>query len=219
MPKSTIATIRETVDPIIMQKCQSLRRVAHGTAKLAAITILSGAFVAGNDAGRAYNTFPKMGDDWIPPEIFALRVSEGPELWRRENDESHSPNIETFSKTLPQFSWIIESLRFQHSLGTKIVLNWTTQKIDHSFRVLTTCGMARRNSVWQQLPPSTKNALTGTLGLALTQVTLGISALVYYVPQDLAIMHQTGSLALFSSLLWTLHTLRFAKKLALPKVP
>lgn len=30
---------------------------------------VAGAFVAGNDAGRAYNTFPKMGDDWIPEEM------------------------------------------------------------------------------------------------------------------------------------------------------
>eukprot|EP00630_Chrysocystis_fragilis_P006370 CAMPEP_0197393732 /NCGR_PEP_ID=MMETSP1165-20131217/4487_1 /TAXON_ID=284809 /ORGANISM="Chrysocystis fragilis, Strain CCMP3189" /LENGTH=336 /DNA_ID=CAMNT_0042919409 /DNA_START=228 /DNA_END=1234 /DNA_ORIENTATION=+ len=35
-------------------------------------TAVSGAFVAGNDAGRAYNTFPKMGDDWIPDGITRL---------------------------------------------------------------------------------------------------------------------------------------------------
>lgn len=35
---------------------------------LTGVTIVSGALVAGNDAGRAYNTFPKMGDEWIPSE-------------------------------------------------------------------------------------------------------------------------------------------------------
>ena len=88
-----------------------------------------------------------------------------------------------------------------------------------SNRVLVTYGLARRSAVWQQLPASTKQALTGTLTLALAQVSLGISALVHYVPQDLAIMHQTGSLFLFSSLLWTMHTLRFAKRLGLPVAP
>mmetsp|Transcript_12165 Transcript_12165/g.35292 ORF Transcript_12165/g.35292 Transcript_12165/m.35292 type:complete len:417 (+) Transcript_12165:69-1319(+) len=39
---------------------------------LTALTIVSGALVAGNDAGRAYNTYPKMGDDWIPPSIMEL---------------------------------------------------------------------------------------------------------------------------------------------------
>eukprot|EP01068_Selenidium_serpulae_P013895 Selendium_serpulae@DN6023_c0_g1_i1.p1 len=28
-----------------------------------------GAFVAGNDAGYAYNTWPKMNEDWVPPEV------------------------------------------------------------------------------------------------------------------------------------------------------
>jgi len=40
----------------------------HLTA-LTGLTIVSGALVAGNDAGRAYNTFPKMNDEWIPSEI------------------------------------------------------------------------------------------------------------------------------------------------------
>ena len=39
---------------------------------LVAVTVASGAFVAGNDAGRAFNTFPKMGDDWIPDEVLAM---------------------------------------------------------------------------------------------------------------------------------------------------
>lgn len=40
---------------------------------LVGITAVSGAFVAGNDAGRAYNTFPKMGDTWIPDGIFSMK--------------------------------------------------------------------------------------------------------------------------------------------------
>ena len=38
---------------------------------LAALTILSGGFVAGLDAGLVHNTFPKMGDHWIPPDLLA----------------------------------------------------------------------------------------------------------------------------------------------------
>ncbi|KAL5972341.1 Cytochrome c oxidase assembly protein cox15 [Asimina triloba] len=36
------------------------------------LTAVSGAFVAGNDAGHAYNTFPKMGDTWIPDDVFSM---------------------------------------------------------------------------------------------------------------------------------------------------
>ncbi len=36
------------------------------------VTILSGGFVAGLKAGWIYNTFPKMGNDWIPSGLTAL---------------------------------------------------------------------------------------------------------------------------------------------------
>lgn len=35
-------------------------------------TIISGAFVAGIDAGLAYNNFPLMGDGFLPPDAFIL---------------------------------------------------------------------------------------------------------------------------------------------------
>ena len=41
------------------------------------LTILSGAFVAGNDAGLAYNTFPLMAGAVVPPDIFLIEP-----LWR-----------------------------------------------------------------------------------------------------------------------------------------
>jgi len=43
-----------------------------GLAILASVTIISGGFVAGLKAGKIYNTFPMMGDDWLPPGILAL---------------------------------------------------------------------------------------------------------------------------------------------------
>lgn len=39
---------------------------------LIGLTILSGGFVAGLKAGHIYNTFPRMGDKWVPDELFAL---------------------------------------------------------------------------------------------------------------------------------------------------
>jgi cytochrome c oxidase assembly protein subunit 15 len=35
-------------------------------------TAMSGAFVAGNDAGRAYNTFPMMDGEWVPSDALEL---------------------------------------------------------------------------------------------------------------------------------------------------
>ncbi|MDJ0749792.1 MAG: COX15/CtaA family protein [Woeseiaceae bacterium] len=39
---------------------------------LVAVTIVSGGFVAGLKAGKIYNTFPMMGDFWVPPGLMAL---------------------------------------------------------------------------------------------------------------------------------------------------
>ncbi len=46
-----------------------LRRLAAWALGLTGLTIVWGAFVAGINAGFAYNTFPLMGGHWVPPEI------------------------------------------------------------------------------------------------------------------------------------------------------
>nr|CAG4651762.1 EOG090X04TT [Triops cancriformis] len=50
----------------------TVRRLAHTTKGFVFLTALSGAFVAGLDAGLVYNSFPKMGDRWIPDDLLAL---------------------------------------------------------------------------------------------------------------------------------------------------
>ena len=53
------------------------RVTVWGATGLVFLTIISGAFVAGNDAGLAYNTFPLMADAIVPPDIFLIEP-----LWR-----------------------------------------------------------------------------------------------------------------------------------------
>ena len=50
-----------------------LKKAALFLFALVAITIVSGGFVAGLKAGFAYNTFPKMGDQWLPPAGWILQ--------------------------------------------------------------------------------------------------------------------------------------------------
>ncbi len=50
---------------------------------LLAVTILSGGFVAGLKAGKILNTFPLMGDSWVPTGILALDP-----LWRNLFDNA-----------------------------------------------------------------------------------------------------------------------------------
>jgi len=54
---------------------RQLRRFARPATALVGITLMSGVFVAGNDAGYSHNTWPKMLDDWVPPEWIATVTS------------------------------------------------------------------------------------------------------------------------------------------------
>ncbi|XP_064465806.1 heme A synthase COX15-like [Ornithodoros turicata] len=49
-----------------------VRRGAHGLLGLAFCTAMSGALVAGLEAGLVYNSFPKMADRWLPSDLWAL---------------------------------------------------------------------------------------------------------------------------------------------------
>jgi len=47
----------------------SFRKLVISSKALAFFTLVSGAFVAGLDAGLVYNSFPKFADRWIPEDI------------------------------------------------------------------------------------------------------------------------------------------------------
>jgi len=47
----------------------SFRKLVISSKALAFITLVSGAFVAGLDAGLVYNSFPRFADRWIPEDI------------------------------------------------------------------------------------------------------------------------------------------------------
>lgn len=56
---------------------------------LASVTIVSGGFVAGLKAGKIYNTFPMMGDHWIPPGTLALEP-----VWRNFFDNTTTVQLD-----------------------------------------------------------------------------------------------------------------------------
>ncbi|ETV93536.1 hypothetical protein H310_12569 [Aphanomyces invadans] len=70
--ESTFKLVQDTITSAGLQKITQVRKWLHRSATLLAVTIASGAFVAGIDAGMAYNTFPKMGDQWLPDGMFDM---------------------------------------------------------------------------------------------------------------------------------------------------
>lgn len=69
-----LAPARFPVAPAAGVALKGIRRALLPATVTTGLTLLSGPFVAGNDAGRAYNNWPKMGYDWVPPEVV--------EFWR-----------------------------------------------------------------------------------------------------------------------------------------
>ncbi|KAL4553018.1 hypothetical protein Ndes2526B_g02906 [Nannochloris sp. 'desiccata'] len=61
-----------TAGPPAARAAAALYKVALPAAVLLGTTAISGAFVAGIDAGHAYNTFPDMNGQWIPKEYFDM---------------------------------------------------------------------------------------------------------------------------------------------------
>lgn len=55
--------------PQALNALEGIRRSLVPVSIATGLTLASGPFVAGNDAGRAYNNWPKMNDDWVPPEV------------------------------------------------------------------------------------------------------------------------------------------------------
>jgi len=149
------------------------------------LTALSGAFVAGLDAGLVYNEFPKMGDRCVPPTTELLSPAyaknpDGSDLWWRNIFENPT------------------TVQFDHR-----VLATTTY-----ISSLALFAQTLRPSIRTLLPPITRTAAAIAFTFVNIQVLLGISTLIYLVPVPLAAAHQAGSVALLGSMLYLLGTLR-----------
>ncbi|KAJ3532924.1 hypothetical protein NM688_g7350 [Phlebia brevispora] len=176
------AAISNVLTNPIVRKFLTRSRLLCG---LVFITAMSGALVAGLDAGLLYNEFPLMGGRLAPPadELFSpdfAKKPDGSDLWWRN-----------------------------------ILENPTTVQFDHrclaigTYIATTALWMSGRNPVVRAaLPPLTRSLLTGAFAMANIQVLLGISTLLYLVPVPLAAGHQAGSVALFTMLLHILVSLR-----------
>eukprot|EP01067_Filipodium_phascolosomae_P004878 Filipodium_phascolosomae@DN2857_c0_g1_i1.p1 len=60
-----------------LEACRGANRLLKLAIPIAALlgtTIISGAFVAGNDAGFTFNTWPKMNDEWIPSSLRKVKL-------------------------------------------------------------------------------------------------------------------------------------------------
>lgn len=178
-PDSKARTVASRLSQECLQAAKRHRLLAAASGGLIATTVISGAYVAGNDAGRAFNTWPKMGDDWIPGGLFELEPK-----WRNFVENT-------------------ALVQFDHRMlayGSLIAV-WTNYVT------------ALKSSHWENLPKLTRRAFHATAGLSVMQAGLGISAILLYVPIEIAAVHQLGSLMLLSGVTLLAHSLKFARML------
>ncbi|KAK4126877.1 COX15-CtaA-domain-containing protein [Parathielavia appendiculata] len=166
----------------------ALRRSVAGLTVLIFTTVLSGALVAGLDAGLIYNEFPKMGVGYAPPKSelfdkFYCRREDGSDLWWRNMLENPS---------------LVQ-------LDHRILAMTTFTAVVALFAYSRTC------RIKAAMPRDVRKGVNGMLHLALMQVTLGITTLMYMVPIPLAAAHQAGALALLTGALVVGHRLRVPK--------
>lgn len=151
-----------------------MRKMSLALLGLTFITAMSGGMVAGLDAGLIYNTFPHMGDDYIPSRrelmdpIFA-RKEDGSDMWWR--------NLLENPATVQLVHRILATTTFFSVLGAHMYVN-------------------KRKALVTQ---NAKKAAHTMMGLVTLQAALGISTLIYLVPIPLAAAHQAGALALLTS--------------------
>ena len=80
---SRAVSLRGLLTPSALHDVGKVRTHFVALTGLAATTIVAGALVAEIDGGREFQTFPKMGDRWIPHGLFEQQVVQVcvPMMW------------------------------------------------------------------------------------------------------------------------------------------
>lgn len=185
---------------------RSHSRLTKLVAGLVFTTAMSGALVAGLDAGLVYNEFPTMGDGRIAPPMheliddrFAQRADRSDKVWR--NLTQNPVTVQLIHRTLAITT-----------ATTVVLLAWRTHRLNRTYAAAA-ANMAKSSSLAScsllpSLPPRLLSLANISVGVVALQVTLGITTLIYLVPIPLASAHQAGSLALLSVLLASISALR-----------
>lgn len=183
-PAAAATAIKAIQNPVL----NTLRRSVFGITGLVFLTAMSGALVAGLDAGLIYNEFPKMGLGYAPPKSelfdkFYSRKEDRSDLWWRNMLEN--PSL--------------------------VQLDHRILAITTFCTILSLWAYSRTGKIFAVLPRNAKKGTSGLVHLVTLQAALGISTLIYMVPTHLAATHQAGALAVLTGALVLSHRLHVPK--------
>nr|CAD7263088.1 unnamed protein product [Timema shepardi] len=99
------------------------RILAHSCKGVVFMTAVSGAFVAGLDAGLVYNSFPKMADKWVPDDITSAITTSSkyhrePDHWNNVPGASDLPVAVVSPSKAPSSSSHCCHCRYSHGVAT-----------------------------------------------------------------------------------------------------
>ncbi|KAF2201921.1 electron transfer protein 1, mitochondrial precursor [Delitschia confertaspora ATCC 74209] len=154
------------------------------------ITAMSGALVAGLDAGLIYNEFPYMGVGLTPPkkelfDPFYSHTEDQSDLWWRNMLEN--PSLVQLDHR------ILATTTF-----TAIMSLFAYTRLSPKVKV--------------KMPKDAKKGMAGLVHVVWMQAALGISTLIYMVPTWLASAHQGGAMALLTMAVVLYSRIRMPRK-------
>lgn len=174
-PRSAVSNIMKRGAPGLL----ALRIIVGAMTALIFTTAMSGALVAGLDAGLVYNEFPYMGNGFAPPksELLDPFYSREPAphndlVWRNMLENPVTVQLDHRVLAMTTFTAILALFGYGRFLRSKKLLTTEAAK-----------------------------GITGLVHLVTLQVALGISTLIYLVPHSLASLHQANSLLLLTGAL------------------
>ena len=165
-----LAELRPSLTPDHIRRFVGLRKGAIVNFGLVLCTAISGAFVAGNDAGKAYNNFPYMGDSIIPPSDVLFELQP---LYR--NFFENTATVQLDHRVLA-----LSTLASVWGMYLPLYLRSKAKVAAGSSGVFQ----------YKSLPRTAQLGLTAMTHATAVQVGLGIATLMNYVPVSLAILHQ-----------------------------
>jgi len=163
--------------PPVARGRAKLRRLLLWFGAVLAVQVVYGAFTAGLDAGRAFNTYPLMAGSPLPPEP-----------WRLE------PPLLNLVDNIAVVQWLHRTLPLV-LLGLAVWLVVVARRFE----------ARNKHAAAEEFLGGDQHVrwAVGLLAVVVIQFGLGITTLLLFVPLPVAVIHQAVALVLFGvTLLW-----------------
>lgn len=168
-----------------------IRKLTKAIMVLVVLQVIYGALVAGLHAGRIYNTFPKMGNEWM-----AEAVTTSSPFWK--NLTENLAGVQFIHRCI---AWLIVLLA---------LILWL---VVERGKLLCWIVYVLFSNVWlvegkHSLTSAQRKGVNTLLIILAIQFGLGIITLLYAAPITLAVLHQAGAFALFAAIVFLSHSLK-----------